>query len=332
LFGGDCGFWGEGERTVKSKDSRVKEVATNKEEVLDASTLFIGFSGSLGSGCTFLAQGVQRMLGDTCHYYRLSDILRQEAKARGIKKLTTSKLQDLGNELRASNVSILAENTLERIKEDALKNGDLYRSDKSVILVDGIRNDGEVRYFRQYPNFYLISAHASRETRKKRLVGDTPEHRFRTEKAFEDADRRDESEDIPRGQQVRLCNYLADVIIDNNKDYPTEARAKRDKYLSDIVHDYVGPIQAVRNREKLPSDRPPSLDETLMTMAYCMSKKSSCLKRKVGAVVAYVEEFTKLQGGDPRKDAGMRFQVVSAGYNDVPLGSPPCVFTDYAKC
>ena len=217
---------------MKSSRSKNKEVDVNKKEVLDASTVFIGFTGSLGSGCTFLAEGIKQVLGSTCHYYRLSDILREEAKRRKTKRVTTSKLQDLGNELRADKLSILAEKTLERVKADAIKKPEAYESDKAVILIDGIRNDGEVRYFRQYPNFYLISVHASRATRKKRLVGDTPEHRFRTEKAFEEADKRDESEDIPRRQQVKLCNYLADIIIDNDRDIPSEAKAERDKETS----------------------------------------------------------------------------------------------------
>ena len=69
-----------------------------------------------------------------------------------------------------------------------------------------------------------------------------------------------------------------------------------------------------------------------MTIAYCMSKRSSCLKRKVGVVVAHIGEFNELKDKDPREDSHIQFQVLSAGYNDVPLGLPACVFMNNRNC
>lgn len=300
-------------------------------EPIGAEVLLIGFTGSLGSGCTFISEGIKNILGDNCRYYRISSVLREEAKKRGKKKPTTSYLQDLGNELRTKKLDILAEKTLERIKKDAGDNPQLYNKD-TIILLDGIRNDGEVRFFRQFPHFYLISVHASRETRKGRLVGDSPQHRFKNEKQFDIANKRDESEDVTYGQQVSRCNYLADIIIDNERAISIAAEAEVSSYIHSIIEKYIKPIQAVHQREEPAADRPPSIDETLMTMAYCISKKSSCLKRKVGTVIAYVESFEKLRGKDPREDSHIQFQVLSAGYNDVPLGTIACVFTSYKKC
>lgn len=309
-----------------------KNKPTQTTETLGAEVLLIGFTGSLGSGCTFVCDGIKKILGEYCHYYRISNILRQEAKKRRKRNPTTSYLQDLGDELRTKNLGILAEKTLEIIKKDACDKPGLYNKDDTIILLDGIRNDGEVSYFRQFPNFYLMSVHASKEIRRKRLVGASPQHRFKYEKQFDIADKRDESEDVIYGQQVRQCNYLADVIIDNETNIPEAAEAEMTGYISGIIEKYIKVIQAVRQRKKPAADRPPTIDETLMTMAYCMSKKSSCLKRKVGAVIAYVSDFEELKDKDPREDSHIQFQVLSVGYNDVPLGSPACVFTDYRGC
>jgi deoxycytidylate deaminase len=79
-------------------------------------------------------------------------------------------------------------------------------------------------------------------------------------------------------------------------------------------------------------DRPPTIDETLMTIAYCLSKRSSCVKRKVGAVIAHIAQFEELKDRDPREDSHIQFQVLSGGYNDVPLGSPACVFMNSQNC
>ena len=297
----------------------------------EAGTLLIGFTGSLGSGCTFLAKGIQGALGVDCHYYRVSDVLREQAQKskRKRKEPTTEELQDLGNALRRSQGTfVLAKLCLERIKRDDAARR-FSENENTVVLIDGIRNDDEVRYLRMFPNFFLLSIHAEESTRDGRLVGKGK--RFKSKKEFQVADKRDQHENDPCGQQVTRCNYLADVIVDNNDDFPDAAKQRRRQYFNEIVDSFIRPMIAIRKGEST-HDRPPSIDEALMTMAYCVSKRSSCLKRKVGAVVAYVTDFTKPGGEEPRRDACKQFQVVSSGYNDVPLGSTPCVFSDFQKC
>jgi len=189
-----------------------------RKELLRADTLIIGFTGSLGSGCTFLSEGLKKVLGDKAQYYLLSKVLRETARQRGLNHEDTAVLQDLGNELREKEgVSALAQKCIEQAKEEA--RGKKFDSgEDTIILVDGIRNDGEIRCFRQFPNFYLISVHAEMGTRIRRLVGpDASDRRFDTKEKFEKADERDQHEEPPSGQQVLLCNYLADVIINNDE-------------------------------------------------------------------------------------------------------------------
>jgi deoxycytidylate deaminase len=73
--------------------------------------------------------------------------------------------------------------------------------------------------------------------------------------------------------------------------------------------------------------RVPTQDETLMTMAYGVSKKSSCVQRKVGAVVAHIVQGVRpenIPDGEWNTYAHIGCQVVSSGWNDVPLGMQHC--------
>jgi deoxycytidylate deaminase len=90
-------------------------------------------------------------------------------------------------------------------------------------------------------------------------------------------------------------------------------------------------MRAIRKGSQLP-DHPPSINETLMTMAYCLSKRSSCKKRKVGAIIANVTEYENLKDKVKRKDDHLKFQVISSGYNEVPLGTIPCTLEWYEGC
>ncbi|MBN1506946.1 MAG: hypothetical protein JW955_08875 [Sedimentisphaerales bacterium] len=298
----------------------------------NADCLIVGFTGSLGSGCTFLAEGVAAKLGTHGRYYRLSEFLREEADKRHVDK-TVQSLQNLGDELRLKNGnSFLIEKCLDQIKREDEQSG-FAQDEETVLLIDGIKNGGEVKYLRQFPNFYLISVHAGQPTRQERLVGSAASfRRFDTAEEFLLADKRDEQEDVPHGQEIKRCNYLADIIVDNSTPLPEARERERDEFFNGFINDYIYPARKVRKGEPA-HDRPPTVHETLMTMAYCASKRSSCLKRKVGAVLAYIR---KIKDGDSggNQDSGERdlpFQIVSSGYNDIPAGTP-CVFSPWKGC
>lgn len=309
----------------------MSKVKSQPPKRIDASCLILGFTGSLGSGCTFLSEGISEALSNQGHYYQLSDVLRSIATERGLD-LTVSNLQDIGNELRGNtqgtetpSLSILVEHCLQKIEKD-IETADFTKDENSVVLIDGIKNEGEVRYLKQFPNFYLISVQADRSARSVRLVGESaPNPRFQNINDFLIADKRDEDEDIPNGQQIKRCNYVADIIINNN-DTQVSGHMRRE-FFHKFIEDYIQPMRKVRKGE-IAHDRPPKIEETLMTMAYCVSKRSSCLKRKVGAVIAYVRHF-KIE--ETPEDRDLQFQIVSTGYNDVPAGKP-CIFSEWEKC
>jgi deoxycytidylate deaminase/dephospho-CoA kinase len=266
----------------------------------------IGFTGALGSGCSFFAETLA--LEHRYVHHQLSQAIRREAKRRG-QEPTVGTLQDIGNDLRRKH-------GLDHLVLAALKkaNGSWKRhleQGKVGIILDGIRNAGEVQTLRQFPHFYLVSVHAEVGTRRQRLLADG---KFASEDEFDKADARDAEEPTPNGQQVRRCNYASDIIIVNEKPIPENMPDERKAYVHDKLYkNYVTLIER-RAHGQTTDEHRPNDDEGLMTLAYCESKRSRCLKRRVGAVIAL--------GGVP----------VAASHNDVPPGIDHCMETEDGRC
>lgn len=247
---------------------------------IDPETVIIGLTGSLGSGCTYLAGLIKEKFEFPS--YKLSKIIRDYCEEKGIEKPDISTLQTIGNELRARyHSAYLVEKTLEEVAESGYS---------GTIILDGIKNVGEIKYLKKYPNFYLISPHAEKDNRRARLPR-LPN--------FDDLDQRDQDDDLSYGQQVRKCVYYSDIIIDNS-----EVRPPRSGKLTDFINETIIPtVGLITGKEKIQ----PTAEEALMTLAYVLSLRSNCLKRKVGAVITTPD-------GD----------IVSTGYNEVPFESGSC--------
>lgn len=255
-----------------------------------SSKTIIGMTGPFGSGCTYIAKTFLEAAG--YRYLSLSDILRDELSGNG--DLSRTSMQDYGNQLRErEGADILAKKACEIIDQE--------KNEKWV--VDSIRNTHEIELFkRQFGKFYVIAAWADQETRWKRV-----ESRYdRNRVAFDADDARDSRENEETGQQVSLCYQMADIIIINNKKIIS---AGTDKYteLETIVRRYVNIIEGTESFA-------PNEKETLMSMAYANSMRSSCSQRKVGALV--IDDYGN---------------VFSSGYNEVPSSERPCKNT-YGKC
>lgn len=297
----------------------------SRTEVPYGHLLVIGFTGSIGSGCTYIAENLAKELKDG-RYFKLSDFITQELKREGKLKPSIQDKQNKGNSLRNQyGISVLAEKCIEAISKDL---DDYSHSNETVIIIDGIKNDGEVRFLRALPNFFLFSIHANETVRQKRSVGKGARFRFKHNKDFQIADARDQEEGIGYGQQINKCNYLADIIINNETEYIDDTEEKK-TFFQSIEREYIERIRHIQ-KQKLTLDHSPKIMETLMTLAYCVSKRSSCEKRKVGAVVAYVNEFSQVKAKRPEDN--ITFQVISSGYNEVPLGTDPCRFGENKKC
>jgi deoxycytidylate deaminase/dephospho-CoA kinase len=292
---------------TKTRAKKLQEKPAKKKAMqidlagLTTDMAVIGFTGALGSGCSYLAHGLAKHHGYA--YCSLSSPIHEYAKANGIKE-TTGNLQDIGNDFRRRlGCGYLVGMAMTQLCQEK-ETGGLAQS--VGIVVDGIRNTGEVDALQQLPNFFLVSVQAETDVRKQRLIGKGK--KFKDEAEFDTADARDRDEHTRHGQQVKPCNYLSDIIVINEKEVSEDAQIPHRQYIRDVIYDsYITLIEHV-SKGLPPNERRAKPQEALMTAAYVESKRSSCLKRKVGAVIA-----------SPTGD------IIAAGHNDVPEASDPCL-------
>jgi deoxycytidylate deaminase len=268
---------------------------SNSEKVLpiSANTIILGLTGSFGSGCTTFRE----VLKDKYAFrdFSLSDIVRSEAQNKRIDKTNRMNLQTLGNDLRdAHGRNYLAKKAL----EIATSNNTTDR-----LVFDGIKNFGEVQEFRKYPEFYLVAVDCSKPIRLKRLQKKNPVYKNLIQ--FEVEDERDRDEGSDNGQQVQKCVDEADIILSNESEYEDK---KISENLENILNRYIKLLTEKEN------DVTPTTEELNMSLASNMALKSSCLKRKVGAVICNKEG-----------------RVVATGYNEVLKGQQTCL-QKYGEC
>ncbi|MEI8246748.1 MAG: hypothetical protein WCI51_13025 [Lentisphaerota bacterium] len=291
--------------TNHTTQSKVKE--------LPADIVVLGFTGTLGSGCTFFAEQLAR--DQNLLYFELSQFLRKEYKKSGKKVETQEDLQKFGNQLRKKyGNDYLAKKAVERIEDE-------WEEGMNGVAISGIRNIGEIRFLREIPLFFLVSIHADRDIRRKRLI---KIKKVKSEEEFNKVDLRDELERVSYGQQVSLCNYEADIIINNSKNIPSVCKIKRANYIKEKLTDkYISLIFAKFKSGEKVVEHTPSIREVFMTCAYCESSMSKCIKRKVGAIIANIDDNSEMERGF----------IISSGHNDVPEGTNPCIFDElYQKC
>lgn len=166
----------------------------------------VGLTGTIGSGKDIVRQYLKKRFD--CYYVKISDVIRTELqKKKG--NLNRKTLQDLGDELRKNyGTHILAKLAIDYLQRD-----------KKLIVIDGIRNPGEIDYLRKTfgKDFILVATDALPELRfdnlKKRARADDPT----TWEEFLEADTRDQGTDEPEwGQQTKKCIEQADFIIRND--------------------------------------------------------------------------------------------------------------------
>lgn len=193
-------------------------------------------------------------------------------------------LQKLGDQMREEGGSgVLVTEALKAI------------SNESAIVVDGIRNLGEVRELEERfgYHFVLMGIMATAQERWDR-IGQTYTDTARTRVDFLQDDERDRNEETNTGQQVELCVDRSDVFVNNSDDVSIG------RFKEKIV-EFVDLISGKQPRHA-------NQDEIRMNMAYGASHSSKCVKRHVGAIVV--------------DGAG---QAIAIGYNENPLGTHPCV-------
>ena len=168
--------------------------------------LVVGISGTIGSGKKTVREILMKKY--KCYYVTLSNVIRGELE-RKKPNFNRAVLQDMGNEMRRSyGTHILALLAIEYLPRD-----------KDMIIIDGIRNPGEINYLREKfgKNFVLIGIDAPQEIRFERVK---KRGQYNDPKNFEEfvvLDERDQGKNEPEwGQQVRKCLEQADFFIIND--------------------------------------------------------------------------------------------------------------------
>ncbi len=262
--------------------------------------IVIGITGSFGSGCTYISKEFFEKEG--YKYYSLSEELHKQFD--GDDSLRAN-LQDFGNDIRRKNKK---NDILARWVYDKFKG----KNDKKIVI-DSIRNTAEIEFLQKIPGrFFLFGIFAETETRWERVKDENYriiETGGYDRQLFDINDNRDkDEEEITYGQQIKRCFKLSDIIINNNKHI--QGIDKNYYLMKGNIRRYLDLIE-----QKEEAEYEPSQIETLMTIAYALSMRSSCLKRQVGAVI--VDDYGT---------------IFSSGYNEVPKGMKPCKEEHFKGC
>lgn len=252
------------------------------------SRLLVGLTGAFGSGTTFLAQNF--FADEGFEHQSLSKILKDLYKAENKKDAETRRdLQDYGNKLREADSAVLAKKLDESI---------ISKNREQSYVIDSIRNPAEIRYFREkYPEFILIGVFADYDVRWERVK----ETYSNSKDAFDSDEQKDKGTYEPKyGQKISDCFFESDLILSNNENILYAGKNEAYEDMRKKIHGY---LMALKD----PSNSSPTLKETLMAAAYTSGRRSRCLKRKVGAVIA--DKYDR---------------IISSGFNGVPQGLQEC--------
>lgn len=257
--------------------------------------------GPFGSGCSYIAKEIlEKELG--YFYLSLSDLLRekfQQEKGSLPEGIEARKvLQEFGNSVRhehgADYLAKLAGEKIETLWKDA---------PSCNIVIDSIRNPEEVFCLKdKYVHCFVLGIFATKEIRWQRVKKGYEENQA----SFNEDEKRDRNEKIEYGQRVTDAFLTSDAIILNE----SEIVNKNDAYhtLKAKIEKY---LQLFSGNA---TDKSPTEMEAIMATAYANSLRSSCLKRKVGAVIV-----------------DSKGNVFSSGYNEVPFLEKPCLNL-YGSC
>jgi len=234
--------------------------------------MIIGLTGQNAAGKGTIADYLAKK---SFYYYSLSDVIREEAKALGVE-INRDNLIKIGNELRENSGNhVLAERIIQKIEKS------------KHYVIDSIRNTAEVNLLKAN-GCILLNVEALPEKRFERIRQRNRENDPKTFEEFMALEDKENSNN-KSGQQINLCQNLADHTIINNS----------------TVEELYGNVGNLLIKISVRQERP-SWDSYFMSIAKQVASRSNCMKRKVAAVV--VKEK----------------RIISTGYNGTPRGIKNC--------
>lgn len=185
--------------------------------------VYVGVVGQIACGKGILVKYLTKKLNFVS--FSLSSILHVELKKKGIKEFTRKTLQDMGDDLRRRyGDEVLAKRAIDVLKAQK----------KDRVVIEGIRNPGEIEFLKKNPAFILIGVKSNRELRFKRLLSRAKSWDPKTHADFVRVDRRDLGVGQKKsGQQVGKCLAYCDYILTNNKD-PKDFHRKVEKLMKRV--------------------------------------------------------------------------------------------------
>lgn len=215
--------------------------------------MIIGLTGKNAAGkgevAKFLIEGGYQ-------YYSLSDVLREEMKAKGIT-ITRDNLIKFANEMRtAHGGSVLAERVLAKL--DPEKN----------YVVDSIRNPFEVEALRRRKDFALLMVDSDPKIRFERIKARNREGDPQVYKEFLKIEAAEAGSNDPMTQQLNRTQEMADAVVENNG-------------TVDELHEQ---LRQVCRMLASGAERP-DWDTYFMDIAKVAAMRSNCMKRKIAAVI-----------------------------------------------
>lgn len=268
----------------------------------------VGLTGPFGAGCSTVAKDLSEQWG--WRRYSLTETMREIAPELldpiDTRNLTSPQFrsyqQDIGNEIRNRNTYAIPAKVVGEIKDDEEHNKSLASSN---IVIDGIRNPSEIIYLQDtFVHFFIVAVFAPFNLRWERKKDDYKGN----QSEFERDDEKDSGEFEPKwGQKVQLCVDRSDILINNANQFDEPG----------IKSEFQNKIDSYIKLMETPGSRTPDFWELNMAQAYAASLRSTCCKRKVGAVIVK-ETLT-----EERRSS--RSYVIAAGYNEAPPGIRRCV-------
>jgi dCMP deaminase len=215
--------------------------------------IIIGLTGRNAAGKTTAGEA----LGTRgFSYLSLSDVIREEAKRRGLEPLREN-LTALGNELREKHgPGALAELTVARMQPDR------------NYAVDSIRHPAEVMALKRAGSFSLFHIFAPLEARFARSMDRGRPGDAQTLQDFIRQEEREFASSNAASQQLLETERLADRRIDNDG----------------ALEDFMARLESVLRELEVSFSRP-SWDQYFMDIAKQVAARSNCMKRQVAAVI-----------------------------------------------
>jgi len=238
--------------------------------------MIFGLTGKTGCGKDTIADMMENY---GFVHFSLSDEIRRKLKEANRAESRENEIA-MGNELRKKHgPGILARLALESIGKK-----------KGHSVVTSIRNPKEVEELRKKKNFKLVSIEMSSRTRYYYLKKRNRKGDVRSFQHFEALEKK-EAQGAVHEQQLDKVITMADINLQNNKDF-AHLRFKVRKLLE-------------HHGIKTTSLKP-SWDQYFMGVSELIGRRSSCIRRQIGAVLV--------------RDK----MILSTGYNGTAKGTRNC--------